>query len=151
MQRAAPRAVRRLVLGMQVGLAVVGLAVLWERTAYPGLLDFSNRYRATALFWEMHVGGGTIDVYLALATPFAAWALWRARTRRAWAAAAMLALLTAHACLTTFSRGAYVGVGLPLLALGAGWWLRRLALDRRVGRGSRSAKGSPWQLSRRCC
>ncbi|MES3012692.1 MAG: hypothetical protein V4750_03050, partial [Pseudomonadota bacterium] len=132
LRRSAPRSIELLSLGMQVGLALVGCAVLWERAAYPGLLDFSSRYRATALFWEMHVGGGTIDAYLALATPFAAWALWRARTRRAWAAAALLALLTVHACLTTFSRGAYVGVGLPLLALGAGWWLRRLALDRRL-------------------
>ena len=132
LRRSAPRSIERLSLGMQVGLALVGLAVLWERAAYPGLLDFSSRYRTTALFWEMHVGGGTIDAYLALATPFAAWALWRARTRRAWAAAAMLALLTVHACLTTFSRGVYLGVGLPLLALGAGWWLRRLALDRRL-------------------
>lgn len=132
LRRSTPRSIERLSLGMQVGLALVGFAVLWERAAYAGLLDFSNRYRTTALFWEMHVGGGTIDVYLALATPFAAWALWRARTRHAWAAAAVLALLTVHACLTTFSRGAYVGVGLPLLALGAGWWLRRLELDRRL-------------------
>jgi len=132
LRRSAPRSIERLSLGMQVGLALVGCAVLWERAAYPGLLDFSSRYRTTALFWEMHVGGGAIDVYLALATPFAAWALWRARTRRAWAAAAALALLTDHACLTTFSRGACVGVGLPLLAIGAGWWLRRLALDRRL-------------------
>ena len=131
LQPAAPRAFRRLALGMQVGLAFVGLAVLWERAAYPGLLDFSSRYRTTALFWEMHVGGAAIDAYLVLATPFAAWALWTARTRRAWAAAAVLALLTGYACLTTFSRGVYAGVSLPLLGLGIAWWMRRRTLNAR--------------------
>lgn len=125
--RSTPQAIRRLALGMQVGLTLVGLAVLWERAAYPGLLDFSSRYRTTALFWEMHVGGAAIDAYLALATPFAAWALWCARSRRAWAAAAVLALLTGHACLTTYSRGVYLAVSVPLLGLGFAWWLNRSA------------------------
>jgi hypothetical protein len=111
---------------MQIGLTWVGLVVLWERSAYPGLLDFSARYRTTATFWEMHVGGATIDAYLALATPFAAWALVSARSPRAWVAAAALALLTCHAGLTTFSRGAYVGVALPLFLLAVAWWANRL-------------------------
>jgi hypothetical protein len=125
LRRAPATAMNRLARGMQAGLMLVGLAVLWERTAYPGLLDFSARYRTVATFWEMHVGGAAIDVYLALAVPFAAWALVSAETRRGWTAAAALALLTGHACLTTFSRGAYVGVVAPLLLLGAAWWWRR--------------------------
>ena len=36
-QYAGERTIRRLALGMQVGVACVGLAVLWERVAYPGL------------------------------------------------------------------------------------------------------------------
>jgi energy-coupling factor transporter transmembrane protein EcfT len=60
-RRSPTRALRRFALGMQLGLTFVGLAVLWERAAYPGLLDFSVRYRTTAAFWEMHVGGGAID------------------------------------------------------------------------------------------
>lgn len=135
-------AMRLLALGMQVGLTWVGLALLWERAAYPGLLDFSSRYRTTATFWEMHVGGATIDAYLAMATPFAAFALVRARSRRAWAAAAGLALLTGHACLTTFSRGAYVGVAVPLALLGGAWWLRRLHSHPRS-----AALAAAWSMS----
>jgi O-antigen ligase len=130
LQRAPGVPIGRLARGMQTGLALVGLAVLWERVAYPGLLDFSARYRTVAAFWEMHVGGAAIDVYLAMAAPFAAWALVSAKSRRGWAAGAALALLTGHACLTTFSRGAYLGVMVPLALLGAAWWWRLRAPER---------------------
>lgn len=125
--RSQTNAVRLVSAGMLVGLAVVVLAVLWERAALPGLLDFSLPYRTTALFWEMHVGGAAIDAYLALATPFVVWALWSARSRAQWLGASVLALLVAYACLTTFSRGVYVGVTLPLLCLA--WQLRRVKPD----------------------
>ncbi|HTZ00326.1 MAG TPA: hypothetical protein VMB75_10840 [Rhodocyclaceae bacterium] len=107
--------------GVAAGLALVAATVLWERFAYPGLLDFSTIYRATAMFWEMHVGGAAVDGYLALAVPFAAWGLLEARGRRRWLGAAVLAVLTGYACLMTFSRGVYfaVPIGLAVLA-----WLR---------------------------
>lgn len=113
---------RRLGWGMVTGLAVVALAVLWERLAYTGMWDFSVRYRTTALFWEMHVGGAAIDAYLALSTPFLAWALWRTRIPVRWTVLAVLALLVGYACLTTFSRGVYGAVGGSLLLL---WVLLR--------------------------
>lgn len=123
-------AMRRFALGMLFGMVIVSLAVIWERAAYPGLLDFTESYRTTALFWEMHVGGAAIDVYVALGTPFVAWALWSARSRWQWAAAAVLAVVWCYVCLTTFSRGVYLAVALSgvLLVLlvsasGARWWL----------------------------
>ena len=115
----AQQAQRRLARGMVVGLGIVALAALWERAAFPGLLDFSAAYRTVALFWEMHVGGEAIDAYLVLASPFAVWAVMQARRPVAWLAAAVLALLTVYAVLTTFSRGVYFAVLLSLLLLGA--------------------------------
>lgn len=112
-------AVRRFVAGVSAGLLIVVMAVVWERAAYPGLWEFSGHYRTTALFWEMHVGGGAIDVYLAIAAPFVAWTLWSAKSPWWWGAAAALALLTAYACLTTFSRGVYFAVAASLLVLSA--------------------------------
>jgi len=124
--RRAPRAaMSRLGGGMLVGLAVVGLSVLWERSAYPGLTNFSSIYRTVALFWEMHVGGAAIDAYLAIGTPFVAWALHTARSPWRWAGAALLALLVAYAGLTTFSRGVYGAIAGPLLLLGLWLWGRR--------------------------
>lgn len=127
----------RLAWGMVAGLSLVVLWVVWERATYPGWLDFSSGYRTTAGFWEMHVGGGAIDAYLALALPFAAWALWRAPSPGRWWLAALLVLGLTYAVLTTFSRGLY-GVALGVCVLlwaGTRWrgtrggprprWLRR--------------------------
>jgi len=112
------RALRCFALGMVAGATLLTLAVLWERMAFPGLLNLSAPYRTVGLFWEMHVGGAAIDAYVVVCTPFVAWALWVARKKWTWLAAALLALLWAYACLTTFSRGAYLGVSIALLVLG---------------------------------
>jgi len=116
---------QRLASGLVAGLTVVTLAVLWERVAFPGLLEFSIPYRTVALFWEMHVGGGAIDFYMALTTPFVAWALVNARRPLTWTAAASLALLTGYAVLTTFSRGVYLAVAGSLLLLGVLLWAQK--------------------------
>jgi hypothetical protein len=121
LERSAEQTVDRLTAGMVAGAAVVAAAVLWERAAYPGLFDFAVPYRTVALFWEMHVGGAAIDAYLAIVTPFVARAVLQAATPARWCAAAALALLTEYVCLTTFSRGVYLAVGVALATLA---WLR---------------------------
>ncbi len=99
------------VRGMVAGLALVGALVLWERGSQVGLLNFVSGYRTSAAFWEMHVGGGAIDAYLALTAPLALWAVWMAPTRvRAWLALGLL-WLAIYTVLTTYSRsvmGAFV-------------------------------------------
>lgn len=117
LSRGLPPAQRYLAGGMLAGLSVVVLALLWERLAFAGLLDFSQPYRTVALFWEMHVGGEALDAYLALATPFAAWAVLAARRPLPWLAAALLATLAGYAALTTFSRGVYGAVLAALVLL----------------------------------
>ena len=107
----------RTAIGMACGAVVVSVAAIWERWAYPGLTDFSAPYRTVALFWEMHVGGAAIDVYLAMAAPFVAWTVVRASTPARFAAAAAFALLVEYVCLTTFSRGAYLAVSASLFVL----------------------------------
>jgi len=129
------RASQRLAGGMVAGLVLLTLAVVWERAAFVGLTDFSSNYRTVGLFWEMHVGGAAIDSYLALASPFVVWALVTAKRRLTWVAAAVLALLTAYACLTTFSRGVYLSVVAPLGLLAVLLWRQRHAPTQRKGRG----------------
>ena len=136
--------------GMLVGLAVVTLVALWERAAYPGWLEFSTRYRTTALFWEMHVGGAAIDAYLVIATPFLAWVLASTRRPAMWAGLALLAILTCYAVLTTFSRGVYLAVMIPLVLLASSefsaWWRKRGFNLRRVTAGAAARiKGFGWR------
>ncbi len=133
---------QRLASGLVAGLTVVMLAVLWERAAFPGLLNFSMHYRTVALFWEMHVGGAALDGYLALSMPFVAWTLLTARRPVLWAGAAALALLTAYACLTTFSRGVYFAVAGSLVLLGI------LLLAQKFEFNVRRFVGSDWRRYR---
>lgn len=100
-------------------LVTTSLGALWERWIYTGLLNFSTDYRTTSLFWEMNVGGASLDGALALSLPFAMlWALRERRPLRFVAALAVL-LLAFYASITTFSRGVYLAVpaGLALCAL----------------------------------
>lgn len=115
---------RRLSAGMLIGLGAVVIAVLWERLAYPGLFDFERVYRATALFWEMHVGGAAIDAYLAMTLPFAWWAVSAARRRWSRLGALALAAVSVYVCIVTFSRNVYLAVALPALVLAVAAWLK---------------------------
>lgn len=115
---------RRFAVGVSAGLGLCVAAVLWERIAYVEPFDFGTPYRTTALFWEMHVGGGALDAYLAATAPFVAWALGAARTPTRWAFAALAALAVEYACLTTFSRGVYLATAASLAVL---LWLSRRA------------------------
>jgi hypothetical protein len=56
--------------GMATGLALVASAVLAERAVTIGLFDFTTSYRVVGTFSSMHVGGGRIGAYIAMALPF---------------------------------------------------------------------------------
>ena len=104
--RRSPRqSIRSVHGGLLIGLILVCALAVWERAVYIGLWDLRSDYRTTGWFWEMHVGGGAIDVYLALTAPMAWWALWRARTGRQWVLAAILLVVLVYVVVTTYSRG----------------------------------------------
>ena len=124
-QRAPPR----LALAISALLLAVALAVVWERQAFTGLLDFSTDYRATGPFWEMHVGGAALDAVLALTLPFALMLLTSARTPLRWAAAAAVLALGLYAALATFSRIVYAALPVGF----AFWWALRAAAARSRG------------------
>lgn len=124
--------------GMVAGLVLVCLVVLWERGVYAGLFDFSLPYRTTAWFWEMHVGGGAIDAYLAMAVPFAFWAVWTAPTAWRWAAANALMVVSVYTVLTTYSRGVYLAVLISLVFMAVSAWRLKLAPAAGVAWGRRS-------------
>jgi len=112
-----PQGLDRIALGLTAALALGALAVIRERYAFVGLLDFSDDYRATGSFWEMHIGGAALDGFLALTIPFAIREALRGGTRERFAAAFVVLAMGAYAALVTFSRGVYAAVPLSLLVL----------------------------------
>jgi hypothetical protein len=116
LQQDARHAAALLGAGFALGTAIAALTVVWERAAFTGLLDFSTDYRATGMFWEMHVGGAALDGWLALGMPFVVWMLVGTRGLRS-ALAACLLLVASYACLATFSRGVYLAIPLSLATL----------------------------------
>lgn len=109
--------------GLAGCLLATSLAVVWERVAFTGLLNFSTDYRAVGLFWEMHVGGAALDAILAMALPVAVAALSRERRVVPWLALACTVALGLYAAIATFSRIVFVAVP---VALAIGWVLSRI-------------------------
>jgi hypothetical protein len=118
-----------LITGLSLGAFLVFLLVLWERGVFytlifwtnkyapiQALLNFSTEYRVTAMFAEMHTGGTAIDGYLLLVFPFTAMTFITARTPLAVGFFTMVFFGLLYACMTTFSRGVYLGIGVALLA-----------------------------------
>jgi hypothetical protein len=109
--RRRPRlAGRALLWGILLGLVGVALATLWERYLFTGLTNFASDYRTTALFWEMNVGGATLDGWLALSVPFALWLVLQPASPRRTGGRLAVLVLAGYACFTTFSRGLYAGL-----------------------------------------
>lgn len=142
--QAGGQAAGRLVLGLTIAHAGIALACLWERWTYPGLLNFSADYRSTGPFWEMHVGGATLDGWLALTLPFAFQAWLGARSRVRWLLTSATLLLGGYAVLTTFSRILLLAVP---LGLGLTAWLHHQQVQRSAG-GSRPGPAALAQAGR---
>ena len=111
---------RYLTPGMLTGLALVCLAEIRERVLFPGLLNLSADYRATAPFSAMHTGGAALDGFLALSIPLiAVWLLPKPSILKA-AAGALLLACAGYASLSTFSRGLYLALLVALLIIYSG-------------------------------
>jgi hypothetical protein len=111
--------------GMVAGLAIVSLAVLAERAVFTGLFDFTTRYRVVGTFSSMHVGGGYIGAYIAMALPFLLVCLLKPRPLTL-LAMFVAAILAGYALVVSYARTAYAGALISMLAAGVGWgWATR--------------------------
>lgn len=96
-------------IGMVIGLAGVAITVIWERLTFPGLLNFTDVYRVTGPFSQMHTGGADIETFLAAAIPFALWMLVSARSLAVRIGTGIVILGATYALMVTFSRAGYAG------------------------------------------
>jgi hypothetical protein len=121
---------------MAAGLTLVAAAVLAERAAFTGLFDFTTDYRVVGTFSSMHVGGGEVGAYIAMALPFLLVCLVRPRLFTLVAMFA-IAIGAGYALLVTFALAAYAAALNSTLTAGLGWaWAAR---HRHTGRTSAPA------------
>src|SRR5690606_16593201 len=106
----AGAALRRMGHGLVAGLAMVTLAVLWERQVYVGLADFENVFRVTGTFASMHTGGAYIEAFIAFAFPALVVSVLATRSWGLRFLGIAFALAVSYAMLVTFSRGGYAAL-----------------------------------------
>lgn len=107
--------VRRLFAwGMVAGLAGTVATIIWERFAFPGVFNFTDVYRVTGPFSQMHTGGADIETYLTLSMPFLVLLLFEKRNWLTRLAATGLLLGATYGVMVTFSRIGYAGYGVAL-------------------------------------
>ena len=111
--------------GMATGLALVASAVLAERAVFTGLFDFTTGYRVVGTFSSMHVGGGYIGAYIAMALPFLVVCLLRPRPLTLLAMFGT-AIVAGYALVVSYARAAYAAAMISMLTAGVGWlWAAR--------------------------
>ena len=119
-------ATRWLAGGFAIGLVAVTLVVLTERALFAEVFDLTTDYRVAGPFSSMHVGGGHIGAYTALALPFAL-ALGVSSAR--WVPLAGLgSACGAYTLIVTFARTGYAaglaGCAVMGVVLSRAFWRR---------------------------
>ena len=124
--------------GMVIGLGGTIAILVWERFAFPGLFNFTDVYRVTGPFSQMHTGGADIETYLTLSMPFLVLLLFEKHSWVSKLAGTALLLGATYGVMVTFARIGYAayGVALTLVLLaamarsgarGRSWFLRGIA------------------------
>ena len=106
---------RHFAWGMIAGLAGTVAVIIWERFAFPGIFNFTDGYRVTGPFSQMHTGGADIETYLTLSTPFLLMLLFEKRGWITRLAGTVLLLGTTYGVMVTFSRVGYAAYGIALI------------------------------------
>ncbi len=89
------------------------------------MFDFSDDYRVAGPFGSMHVGGGHIGAYLAMALPFLVTGLLHPRVLGV-LATLVAAVAGGYALVVTFARTAYAGAALAMAVVAVLWPLASL-------------------------
>jgi len=105
---------RHFAWGMVAGLAGTVAVIIWERFVFPGIFNFTDGYRVTGPFSQMHTGGADIETYLTLSMPFLVILMFEKRSWIIRLAGTMLLLGASYAVMVTFSRIGYAAYGIAL-------------------------------------
>jgi O-antigen ligase len=129
--RAHGDTVARFGCGILIGMGLVGVAAIVERAAFVGVFDMHSDYRVVATFSSMHIGGGHIGAFVALALPFLVICLNRPNV---WAVLALpvAALLGGYTLVVTFARTAYAAALASITTSAFGWTMARFRQGQRA-------------------
>lgn len=119
--------------GLVIGLAGTVAVIVWERFAFSGLFNFTDVYRVTGPFSQMHTGGADIESYLTLSTPFLVVLLFEKRIWITRLAGTALLVGATYGVMVTFSRIGYAAYGIALA----------LALLAATAKSSAQVRGQP--------
>lgn len=108
---------RIFVPGMLAGLASAGIAILWERQVFSGIINFDSSFRAAGLFSGMHTGGAYVDAYLAFSLPFAVSCFIFWRNKAVWIFGLGLFAVGLYSLLVTHSRIVYFAFFISYLVI----------------------------------
>ena len=117
------------ILGMIGGLTADLTAILWERSLFTGIFNFTKPYRVTALFSGMTTGGAPLDAHLIFSLPFvgALFLVWS--KRRTHIVGFALLLFSIYGLAVTFSRADYAAVLVAVITGLIAWITVRRQVD----------------------
>ncbi len=116
--------------GMAAGLAWTATVIVVERLAFTTFFDFTNDYRVTGPFSQMHTGGAYIECFLTVAAPFLLLLMLRTRSMLLRGAGLACLVATVYALMVTFSRGGYAAFAIAVCLCLAGFQLGGAKLRR---------------------
>lgn len=112
--RAKHNVPRLFALGLLTGITGTVLVIIWERFTFPGLLNFTDVYRVTGPFSQMHTGGADIETFLTVSAPFLVFLMIDKSSFWLRAVCVLLLLGVTYGVMVTFSRVGYAGFGIAL-------------------------------------
>jgi O-antigen ligase len=129
--------------GMLVALTLVSVETLVERAVFPGPLDLFSQYPATGPFSSMHVGGGSLGIFIVMTFPFV---LLRRERKRLIERSALrlLAMAASYALIVTFSALVYFSAIVAVVVT----FLGRTTPASDSGRRRKGERGAFWYISR---
>jgi len=117
--------------GIRFALVAIAVIVIAERAVFSALFDFASPYRVAGPFASMHIGGGHIGTFVAMALPFLA----SGRLRRG-AGGIVLTILAGvlggYTLVVTFARTAYGASLAAVVTTAIAGFFSRKAMPRTV-------------------
>lgn len=109
----------RFCAGMAMAASVVAIGGISERILYPGLFDLRSDYRIVSSWFDMHLGGSQIAIFLSLSIPSILWLLIHGHSLTARFVSFLVLMAVLYCLIISYARAAIAMtlLGISLLAI----------------------------------